>query len=71
MFTLYGVGWAVAMTVKRRAWFALVSAGCFATALVEGALVSSAYQWLVLSAGLVLWVAMPGVAILRQARAAA
>jgi len=68
MFTLYGAAWTVAWAVKRRAWLFLVGAGCFATALAEGALVSSPHQWLVLAAGLALWVALPGAVILRQAR---
>ena len=68
MFTLYGAAWTVAWAVKRQAWLFIVGAGCFATAFAEGALVSSPYQWLALSAGLILWVALPGAAILRQTR---
>jgi hypothetical protein len=70
LFTLYGAAWIVAWVVRRRAWFGLVGAARFAAAFAEGALAGSADQWLVLSAGLVLLVAAPGAAIVRQARAA-
>jgi hypothetical protein len=71
LFTLYGAAWGVAFVVKRRQWLFNVAVGCAATAFAEGALVSSPYQWLVLSAGLILLVALPGAAILRQSRARA
>lgn len=71
LFTLYGAAWAVAFAVKRRAWFAVVATGCFAAAFVEGLLYSSPHQWLALSIGLVLWVAIPGWVIIRQSRALA
>jgi hypothetical protein len=71
LFTLYGAAWTVAWVVKRRGWLFLVAVGCFAAAFAEGALVSSPHQWLVLAAGLILCVALPGAAILRQSRARA
>jgi hypothetical protein len=69
LFTLYGAAWGVAYAVKRRAWFAWVAIGCFAAAMAEGVLVARPEQWAVLSAGLLLLVAAPGFAILRQAQA--
>jgi len=68
LFTLYGSAWGVAYAVKRLSWFALVSLGCFAAAILEGALYGSPHQWLVLSLGLLLLVGLPGLAIVRSAR---
>jgi hypothetical protein len=69
LFSLYGAAWGVAYAVKRLGWFAWVGAGCFAAAIAEGLLYRSPHQWLVLSAGLVLLVGLPGLAILKKARA--
>jgi hypothetical protein len=71
LFTLYGAAWGVAWVVKRRQWLFNVAFACAMTAFVEGGLVSSPHQWLVLSAGLLLLVALPGAVILRQSRARA
>ena len=68
LFTLYGAAWGVAWVVKRRQWLFNVAVGCFFAAGAEGLLVSSPYQWLVLAAGLLLLVALPGAVILRQSR---
>ena len=68
LFTLYGAAWSVAFAAKRRAGFGFVAAGCFAVAVAEGALMSSPGQWLVMSIGLFVLVAVPGVVILRQSR---
>ncbi len=69
LFSLYGAAWGVAFAVKRLSWFAWVSAGCFAAAIAEGLLYGSPHQWLVLSIGLFLLVGLPGVVILKKARA--
>jgi hypothetical protein len=69
LFSLYGAAWSVAYAVKRMSWFAWVSTGCFAAAIAEGLLYKSPHQWLVLSIGLFLLVGLPGLAILKKARA--
>jgi Na+/H+-translocating membrane pyrophosphatase len=69
LFSLYGAAWSVAFAVKRLSWFAWVSAGCFIAAIGEGLLYRSPHQWLVLSAGLFLLVGLPGLMILKKARA--
>jgi hypothetical protein len=69
LFSLYGAAWGVAYAVKRLGWFAWVGAGCFAAAIAEGLLFRSPHQWLVLSAGLFLLVGLPGLVILKKARA--
>jgi hypothetical protein len=69
LFSLYGAAWGVAYAVKRMSWFAWVGAGCFAAAIGEGLLYGSPHQWLVLSIGLFLLVGLPGLAILKKARA--
>jgi hypothetical protein len=68
LFTLYGAAWGVAFAVKRMAWFAWIGIGCSIAALAEGALIGSPHQWLVMSLGLFLLVAAPGIVIFRQAR---
>jgi hypothetical protein len=69
LFSLYGAAWGVAFAVKRLSWFAWVSVGCFVAAVAEGLLYRSPHQWLVLSAGLFLLVGLPGLVILKKARA--
>ena len=71
LFTLYGAGWGVAYAARRRGWFAWIALGCFLTAGVEGVLLATPHQWLVLSLGLLAWVAVPGAVILRPASARA
>ena len=68
LFSLYGAAWGVAFAVLRTGWFAAVSIGCFAGAIVEGLLYRSSHQWLVLSIGLFALVGLPGLAILNKAR---
>jgi hypothetical protein len=69
LFILYGASWWIAFAVKRRAWFAGVALGSFATAILSGLAVPSPHEWAVLAFGLFLWVAMPGIMIMRQAQA--
>jgi hypothetical protein len=71
LFTLYGAAWWIAFAVKRRVWFGGVATGSFITALVCALLTGRSDEWAVLGLGLFLWVAAPGVAILREARATA
>ena len=67
LFTLIGAAWGVAYAVRRRLAFALAAAGSFAAAMLCGALMGRPEEWLALSAGLVLLVALPGGLIVRSA----
>jgi hypothetical protein len=67
LFTLIGAAWGVAYAVRRRRTFALAAAGSFGAAVLCGALMARPEEWLVLSGGLVLFVAIPGGAIVRSA----
>jgi hypothetical protein len=69
LFTLYGAAWCVAFAVKRRGWHACIAAGSFATVLASGICMGTPGEWTIFALGLFLWVAAPGVAIMRQARA--
>jgi hypothetical protein len=71
LFTLYGAAWWIAFAVKRRIWFAGIAIGSFITALGCGFRMGRSDEWAILSLGLFLWVAAPGVAILREAHATA
>ncbi len=67
LFTLAGAAWAVAFAVRRRTHLGLFAAASFVTAMLCGAVVGRPEEWLVLSAGLLLLFALPGVMILRIA----
>lgn len=66
-FVLYGGAWSVVGVIRRRLWHGLVALGCFATAVTAAALVKSPETWLVMSAGLFLFLAGPGAAIMLRA----
>ena len=68
LFTLIGAAWSVAFAVRRRRMSALAAAGSFAAAVLCGALAGRPQEWLALSGGLVLLLAVPGGAIVRAAR---
>jgi hypothetical protein len=68
LFTLYGAAWGVAFAVVRRRWLALVAVGCFAAVVACGWLMGTPEEWLLLSVGLFVLVAMPGVVMVRQSR---
>jgi hypothetical protein len=60
LFTLIGAAWGVAYAVRRRRIFALAAAGSFGAAVLCGVLMGRPEEWLVLSGGLVLLLAVPG-----------
>lgn len=68
LFTLYGAAWWVAFAVKRRAWFGFVAAACFIAAVGCGGLMGRAEEWLLVAIGLFVLGALPGLAIVREAR---
>jgi hypothetical protein len=67
-FVLYGGAWIVVAMIRGGVWHWLAAAGCFAVALLCALLIRDAAQWLVLAAGMLTFVALPGVAMLRVRR---
>jgi hypothetical protein len=68
LFTLYGSAWGVVFAVRKRAWFAVIAGGCFLAAIACGFAMGTREEWLVLSVGLFLLVAVPGFMIMRLAQ---
>jgi hypothetical protein len=68
LFTLYGAAWTLAAIVMKRAWFAFIAVGCYLVALLCGFTMGSTWEWLILSFGLFLLVAVPGVVMWREAK---
>ena len=67
-----GVGWYMAFMIRRRGWYAAVSAGWFATALALTVLLPALVAFVfVLGAALFALMALPGWALWRSARAEA
>ena len=66
--TFYGGAWLVIALIRRRAWMGLVAAGCFATAVACAALIGRTGMLLALGAGLLLFFAVPGFALMRALR---
>lgn len=71
LFAFWGGGWFVVWAIYRQARFALVTMACYATAIAAGLLSPTPYGVLVLACGFFLLVALPGVFVVRRARAAA
>jgi len=66
-----GVAWYVAWTILRRAWLGLVATGWFATTVALGVVIGDAGWYLgVLSAAMIVLMAIPGWAIWRGAQRA-
>lgn len=68
LFTLTGAAWSVVYAARRRRAFALAAGGSFAAAVLCGALMGRPEEWLALSGGLLLVLALPGGLMLRAAR---
>ena len=72
VYALQGAAWAVAWSLMRRAWLGLVAAGWFATSLGMAAVTGDPATYVLISGlGLLLWMVMPGLVLVRQARAQA
>jgi len=69
IFAFWGGGWFVVWAIYRQARFALVTIACYATAVGAGLLWETPYAQLVLALGFFVLVALPGVLIVRRARA--
>lgn len=69
VFVLQGAAWLFAYAMRRRAWFLLIAAGWFGSAIAMALSVMSP-GYFILFAGLGLWVclALPGWIMMRQAR---
>jgi hypothetical protein len=67
LFALNGAAWWVAFAVYRRTWTLAVALGSFLTTLGLGWFAETPTQWLILGLGLFAWLAVPGIALTRQA----
>lgn len=69
VYALQGAAWAVAYTLMKRFWLGLVAAGWFATSLAMAAVTGDAATYVLISGlGLLLWMLIPGLVLVRQAR---
>jgi hypothetical protein len=71
LFAFWGCGWFIAAAAYRRARFALVALGCYLVALGTGLLSGGPYEALLMAVALWVLVALPGLMVLKQARAVA
>lgn len=67
-FIFYGGAWSVIALGRPALGYWLTAAGCFAMGFLCAGLIEQTVQWLVMAAGLVLFMVFPGVAIARRAR---
>jgi hypothetical protein len=70
MFAFYGAGWLAAYMVIRKTVHGAIAAGCFAFTIASGALVDAPELWLAHGAGLLMFVVLPGLAVVRDAKRA-
>lgn len=66
---LYGAAWSVAAAVTAKRWLMLAAAGSFLGALISAWLVTDTAQWLFYAFALFMLALVPGVVVLREARA--
>jgi hypothetical protein len=70
VMALQGAAWMVASILRRRGWMGLVAAGWFATAIAMGAAIPNMAAYLIaLSAGLLLFMLVPGFLMMRTFKA--
>lgn len=69
-FILYGGAWSVAAIGRPAVGYWPIAAGCFATGFVCAGLIEQTVQWLVMAAGLALFMILPGTVIALRARGA-
>ena len=67
-FVLWGGAWASLGIIRRKAWHGVVAVGSIVTAMASAALIDVPGAWLVMAAGMLLCVALPGAAIVRRWR---
>ena len=68
---LYGLAWMVAAAVSRVGWMGLAAAGSYAAALLTALICASPAVFLVYAGALALLAIVPGLAMIRRARAGA
>jgi len=68
MFAFYGAGWSAAYVVVRKSINGVIAIGCFAFTIASGVLVASPELWFVHGVGLLLFVVLPGLAVVRDAK---
>lgn len=69
ILVLYGMGWWVSAMMSGRGWLKAVSIGCFIGAPVMAFMAGSPAQLLAYAVALVLFAAVPGLVLMRGARA--
>jgi hypothetical protein len=69
VITLYGVGWWVTAAASNERWTRTVALLCFAFAIASGALVRNPNLLLLLAVALPLLMTLPGILLIRKARA--
>lgn len=70
MFAFYGAGWMAAYMVVRKSAHGVIAIGCFALTIASGVLVESPELWLAHGMGLLIFVVLPGLAVVRDAKRA-
>jgi hypothetical protein len=68
VFALQGAAWLISFLVKRRRWHLLVAAGWTLTALAMGWWIGSSAYVLICGVGLIAWMAIPGLIMMRHAQ---
>lgn len=71
VFALQGAAWLVAAMLRRRPWMGAIAAGWYVSALWLGLTIDTVAYLAVCGFSLLLWMALPGALMLRQARVAA
>jgi hypothetical protein len=61
---MYGSSWLVVGILLKRMWALFVAFGCCATAILMGFLVGTNEHWLVMGLGLLMFLALPGAAMI-------
>jgi hypothetical protein len=70
ILALYGAAWTVAAALTDKGWIRLVASGTLVLAVACGWLAGTAEQYLIYGAALLLFAALPGAVLMRQAREA-
>lgn len=70
ILALYGLGWSVAASLSPKAWLKAAAGAAFVSAIATAWYAGEAEQFLVYAAALVLTALIPGLVLMRRARAA-
>lgn len=69
LFAFWGSGWFIASAAYRRSEFAVLALACYAVAIAAGLLSGTRYEDLLIGLALLTLVALPGLRVLKLARA--